>query len=279
MAKTNQVTLCGVLKKDPRINERNDYASVVMKTMIGPRNDGENKKYRYVYTIIISRDPSIIDVIDTLKENDLVYVKGVVVTRNVTKKHPCPICHETVADDGQIVYCEPIYMEKIRSLEADETQKVLNEHCEISNEARVLGHVITDPHDVPGKNRSSKYRIAIERTYRLVNSTEDEKTDFPLVHSFGDNAKEDMLRIHSGSLVLIDGYLQSFEKKVPCKCPNCGADHEWSDTRMEIIPFETEYLHDYVTNKELNGEIVNEEDKDIDYEQSNTEMINSVVFD
>lgn len=279
MAKTNQITLCGLVKKDPRINEKNDYASLILKTMIGPRNDGENRKYRYVYNVIVSRDPAIIDKIDNIKEGDLIYIKGVIVTRNVTKKHICPGCQESISDEGQIVYCEPIYLEKICTPSKEEAQKVLNEHCEISNEARVVGHVTTDPHDVPGKTKSVKYHLAIDRTYRLVNSTEDEKCDFPIVHSYGDNAKEDKLRIHTGSLVLIDGYLQGFEKKVPCKCPSCHLDHEWTDTRMEIVPFETEYLKDYVTNKDLLGESEIVAEATEIFSESNVGLMESVVFD
>ena len=246
MAQSNKILLCGIQQKDTRVNEDGSYASFILKTTIGPRNDGVNKRYRYIYTVIISRDPDIIKKMADTKENDLIYIKGVIVTRNVKKVSYCTVCKTENITDGQIVYCEPIYLERLKSVNKEDAQAVLAEHEEISNEARIIGNVCADPISITDKRgkKSTKYHLAITRSYRLKNSTEDEKTDFPVVHSYGDNAAEDMLHIKEGTRVFIDGYLQGYKKDVPVKCCGCGLEYIYKDARMEIIPYETEYLKD-----------------------------------
>lgn len=245
MAKSNKVILCGIVKKPPIINEEGDYGSLILKTTIGSRYDGENKKYKYVYNIVMSRDPAIITRMAELNAFDLIYIKGVIVTRNVTKIHTCKGCKSEISEKGQVVYVEPIFLEKINSPGEENAQKELNNHEEISNEVTIVGRACTEPHKVPANKKSkesSKYHIAITRTYRLKNSTEEEKTDYPIIHAFGDNAKMDLENVHKSTMVVIDGYIQAYEKEVPCKCPNCGLEHKWKDHRMEIIPYETEYV-------------------------------------
>lgn len=245
MAKSNKAIQCGIVKKAPIINEDGDYGSLILKTTIGPRYDGENKKYKYVHTIIMSRDPAIITKMAELETYDLVYIKGVVVTRNVKKIHICRGCKKEISEDGQVVYIEPIFLERLSSPGEESAQKELNNHEEISNEITLVGTVCTEPHKMPATKKSkdsSKYHLAVTRTYRLKNSSEEEKTDFPIIHSFGENAKMDLENVHKGSMVIVDGYIQAYDKEVPCKCPHCGLSHKWIDHRMEIIPYETEYV-------------------------------------
>lgn len=268
MAKSNKVILCGIVKKAPIINDEGDYGSFIMKTTIGPRYDGEKSKYKYVYNIIMSRDPAIITKMSELTAFDLVYIKGVMVAKNVTKTHNCKACHQEIEENGQVIYVEPIFLERMDSPGEENAQKVLNSHEEISNEVMLVGNACTEPHKLPSKKSSKeslKYHLAVKRTYRLKNSTEDEKTDYLIVHSSGENAKMDYENIHKGTRVIIDGYIQAYDKEVPCKCPHCGVDHNWTDHRMEVIPYETEYI--FRTEKSENEEDKEEyfDDLDLDF--------------
>ena len=80
---------------------------------------------------------------------------------------------------------------------------------------------------------------------------DEEKTDFPWVKSYGKNAKDDLLRLRTGSGVFIEGFLQTRAVERKCRCSTCGSMYTWNDYAMEIVSYETEYLKDYVTDEEL----------------------------
>lgn len=263
MAKTNQGTLCGVLEADPRFNTAGTYASVVMRVIKGIRNAGDGKRQVFItYPVIISRDEEIIKKMKDMNKGDLVYIKGVIVTRRVIKPSLCKNCKAENRTEGLITYFEPIYIEKLKHLSNEsEIEAALLEHQEISNEIRIVGDICCDLSVVEDKNakaNSVRYQIAVPRTYRLKNSTEDEKTDFPRVRSYGKNAAEDLKRIHKGSQVLIDGYIQGLNFQRECECASCKAKYTWDDRFMEIVPYETEYLRNYVTDEELGVTVIKE---------------------
>lgn len=245
MAQTNQLILCGIQQRDTRVSTSGDYASIILKTIVGARYDGDESRYKYIYVLVISRDTEIIKEMATSGENDLILVKGVVVSREVQKISACPACATENIKPGNVTYCEPIHFEVLKKgIDAEDINSTLLAHREISNIARIVGNACTDIREFTDKkNRKSvKYCIAVPRTYRIKNSSESERTDFVTAHSYGDNATDDATYVKKRDKVLIDGYLQHFIKKVSIDCACCGRKYEFEDGRMEVIPFETEYF-------------------------------------
>lgn len=253
--KTNNLDLCGYVLKNVQVTSNKDRATAIIGTTRGNRETGSSdKQCRWDYIVVRTKDPAIIEEISKLEPFDVVRIKAVLVTKYAPKKSTCPTCGREHIAQSLVVYAEPIYIEKIAHLEnADEAQDFVFERREISNQLRVIGDICNDPEKIKNFKSAAttcQYQIAIPRTYRLKGSTDDEKTDFPWVKSYGKNAKEDLLRLQKGSTILIDGCLQARKqiKKTSCEC---GTEYPWEDNALEIVPYETEYLKNYKTDEIL----------------------------
>lgn len=276
MAKTNQVSLYGMVMKLPKINSDRTTASAVIMVMGADRETGgPNGQTRKDYPIIASKDPAIVEKMLEWKPNDIVSIKGAIVTKPVKNVTFCERCGKENIEEGLFVYVTPIFVEKISSeATSDAAMESVYEHREISNELRVVGDLCTNPELVKFKRfNMCQYRLAVPRTYRVKGSTEEERTDFPMIKSYGANAKEDLRRLKSGAVVLIDGFLQTRTVKKETTC-QCGQTYSWKTSLMEVVPYETEYLRGYITDKEFgitDSEIVKETDE-INLDESNDVM-------
>lgn len=200
--------------------------------------------------LIFSDKPEIIAEMDKVQQNDMIYIKGVIVTKPSLKITTCPECGKEQSKQGMIVYIYPIYFEiREHGLTQKESVEMLYKHREISNEVLVIGNLCMNPIKVSAlkKTAISEYQIAIPRTYRI----DEEKTDYPWVKSYGSNAEEDMKRLQSGSTILIDGCIQARSIVRKSKCEECGKEYEWRDSAMEVVPYETEYLANFITDDDI----------------------------
>lgn len=253
MAKTNNIDICGSVYKTPKISENKDRASFILITTRGNRDAGTNeRKIHWDSIVVLSKDPEVIQAISQIEDKDIVRIKGVIVTKNVPKKTYCPQCGTENIVDGVLVYVEPIYVEKITAADdGDVARQMVYDRREVSNQVRIIGDLCCDPSFIKGFSpKVCQYQIAIPRTYRLKGSSDDDKTDFPWVKSYGKNAVEDMKRLRTGSLVLIDGCLQARKQIKTQKCENCQKEYQYNDSTLEVVPYETEYLKNYKTDEE-----------------------------
>ncbi len=79
----------------------------------------------------------------------------------------------------------------------------------------------------------------------VTSDSPDVSADYPLVRSYGFQAKKDSLCLKTGSMILIDGYLHTRKPPRQVICQTCGKQYEWTDSVMEVIPFVEEYLNNY----------------------------------
>ena len=132
----------------------------------------------------------------------------------------------------------------------------LMENREISNQVWTIGTLIKDPRFFKTKDNIpiTQYLIALNRKFRNPNDSEEIVTDWPIVKSYGEMALEDKVRLHQGSEIYIDGFLQArtVRRKIKCKC--CGQLYEFKDHAMEIVPYAIEYLTGFVSNQEIEEE-------------------------
>lgn len=263
MAKTNNVDLCGYLTGDPLIiNPENGNSKIIMHMIAGrgTRDTGDGN-YSMIKTNIpiLSKDSKIIKAADNFKKYDFIRIKGVITTAVKEKTSVCPKCGKEYVDEKMITYIEPIYIERIEECMTEEkANEALTSHLEVSEEIRIIGHVTNEPQPVrnfKSKISTCQYQVAVTRTYRICGSKDEEKSDFPWVKSYGKNAKEDLKRIKVGTSVLIDGALQSRPVKKSIKCEHCGNEFSLDERfLLEVIPYETEYLNNYTTDKELEAD-------------------------
>lgn len=247
--------ICGVILNKPKISENKDRCTCIIITARGKRDTGDNTRnnVRWDYIVVATKDPEIIEQMETIEAFDIVRMKGVIVTKYLPKEAICENCKNINTREDMFVYFEPIYMERIIHADDEESAKqAILDRREISNEIRVLGVVCNDPSMLLLKSaKVCQYQIAIPRTYRLKGSSDDDKYDYPWVKSYGKNAVEDYKRLKQKSLILIDGCLQAREKKCESTCSHCGVSYSYLDQVLEIVPYEVEYLRNYVTDEEL----------------------------
>ena len=251
----NRVVLCGMAASVPKIfkDESEGYKLGVLSLNVvkNDRFTGDTDRQLRQYTIFVKTDkPELVEKMDEIHQFDQVYIKGVLVTKTKDKTSICPECQTEQTQSGMIVYVYPIFIDILNhDLSRKESADLLYERREISNEINVVGHLCIDPVKVEALKKTpiTQYQVALGRNFRV----DEEKTDFPWVKSYGRNAKEDMLRLRTGSGIMVDGYLQARAVPRKCRCVACGSMYSWNDYAMEIVPYEVEYLTDYITDEEL----------------------------
>lgn len=263
MAKHNVVNLYGLVLGMPMI-QKNDVTGAFergqCKIVIsdGTRDIGDKMdNIKFNKPLIMSGDPDQIALMATWKTNDMVQIKGALTTMNISKKICCPHCREVTRVPGTIAFITPIHSKIIeRNLSEEKGVEILKKDCEISNQILLIGDLCRDVSYFSDEGKKiSTYQLAVNRKFFVKGDVVENRTDYPYIHSFGDQAFSDQIALRTGSQVLIDGMLQTKDFKRVSKCENNECDHfgeefEWKDWTMEVIPYAVEYLKDYTTREE-----------------------------
>lgn len=258
MAKHNYVLLNGMVTQEPRIirDEEGNYLRAMCSLTVirGERDFGDNiKNLKYDCPVIMTGIPEKVEEISNWHTNDMVEIKGVLTTKEVRKATICKECgHKNIAE-GNVVYINPIFMERRESgLTKEESLALLQKRCEISNCLTVIGTLCRDV-DIyrAGKGpATAQYQLAVNRKFRLKDDSAEIRTDYPWVKSYGNIAEDDSKFLKQGSVVFIDGMLQTRDIIRTTNCEECGENYQWQDSAMEIVPYEVEYLQNFITVEE-----------------------------
>lgn len=259
MSRHNLAFLTGAVIKAPTIHTDEEgnyvYGMCYLNVVRGFREVGDKKKFmRSDNPIIMTRDQSILKKMETWKENDIIQLKGVIAAKNVLKSSYCPYCNEKNQADGSLVYINPIFVMTLEHFETfEEALEYLSRVREISNQVYLLGTLCRDPKKISPKEglTVTQYQIALNRKYFIRSDPPEIKSDYPWVKSYGQNALDDRERLHVGSKVFIDGFIQARSVQKHVTCESCGEKYDWKDRAMEIVPYETEYLYDYYTDEDI----------------------------
>ncbi len=297
MARQNLVILHGFLFEDPIImqNEAGEsyYASarVIVSRGVRPTGDGKNH-LKCESILVLTQDKHVIremeshkDAFGNLqpawKQHDIVEIKGMLTERTIQKSSVCPHCKKRNTRPGSLVFVNPVFARRRGRFETrEECIKYLDDEREVSNLAFVVGDLCRDPSQVTPKEgiTFTQYQIAINRKYHIREDAPNITTDFPWVKSYGDNGILDLQRLHVGSSVLIDGFLQSRSVLRHAVCgqqldekgralfdsdgkpvmahdlfgeeTGCGGKYDWIDRATELVPYATEYLENYYSEEE-----------------------------
>lgn len=274
MAKQNLVLLNAKIETAPHI-ERNEetgeykYAMCIVDVVRGKRAVGDNKQYvKHDGPVVISKDEYMIREMENWKVNDIVEIKGLLVSKDITKISKCTHCLDENGrptknkKDGTIIYVNPIEAITIRECgDKEDADKFLLAKKEMSNQIYCIGTVIKEPRIFRTKHDTivCDYEIAINRKYHIRTDDPTIRTDWVYVKSYGERAVEDKLRLRIGTELSIDGFVQTRNIKRKAVCPHCGQEYIWTDKSTEIVPYAVEYHKGtYRTDEELEKEELTE---------------------
>ena len=260
MAKHNYVSLYGQVTREPNIfknDETGEYLRGMCPIMVvrGVRTANTDiLQVKYDNPIIMSGNEEQIKRMAEWRVGDMVEVKGAVTTKNVTKRMSCDHCGEKNLKNGTVVFVNPIYTDiRERGLSSEQAAVLLKQRNEISNIVFALGNLCNEPqmYMTPKGTVLTTYEIAITRKFRVQEDSADARTDYPWVKSYGAIATADAKALKKGSLIYVDGFLQTRKIEKNCVCEHCGETFKWPDSSMEIVPYTTEYLRNYNTPEEI----------------------------
>lgn len=269
MAKQNLAFMYGRVSKNPIISRDEEtgeynYGLLYLDTVRGLRSVDDDVNFvKHDHPLIMSREKEICDKMADWKENDIIFVKGVITSKKLLKPSYCPHCTDengmaTKNDSyGNLLFVTPIYAEKVKE-ESDKklAQEDVVLHREISNQVFIYGHVLKEPKlfITKQKVRICQYPIAINRKFTIRTDDPSIKTDWPIVKSYGKQAIDDKARLDVQSEIIVDGFLQSRRTIRRRKCDNCGRLYDWEDNSMEIVPYAVEYIKNYKSDHDIEVE-------------------------
>lgn len=264
MARHNAVAIYGQVCKEPAIvrNQQGDisYTMCYVKTIRGVRKVENGAQYiHYDQILVLANEKESYEKMATWHVNDMVEIKGVFATKNVEKVVYCTNaeCQYSskesggIKKPGTICFVVPIFVDKVKTFfNEEDCLKDLIEHREVSNQIYVLGELVREPKRIKVKPKEeakpgitiTQYQIALDRKYKVKVDPPEIRSDYPWVKSYGKMGKEDRLRLHTGSVVFIDGYIQRRKVNRTTVCPLCGERFCWRDDNMEIVPYDIEYM-------------------------------------
>ena len=133
MARHNIAFLYAQVYKKPefKLNRETgepEYGMMYLTVLRGYRDVKDGKLYtKQDHPMVMTKEPTILQQMVELNENDIVLVKGTIASKNIRKGSFCP--DETCLDengnrtknivDGLLMYINPIYMQKICSFESN----------------------------------------------------------------------------------------------------------------------------------------------------------------
>ncbi|MCI6998220.1 MAG: single-stranded DNA-binding protein [Eubacterium sp.] len=256
MATHNYVRLLGALRKPPKIISLANSRAAMFNIIVINKSRFEKDTYYYNVPTIFTEDEMMIDDIVNYKEHDIVEVEGVITTKNVIKASLCEYCgQKNVKEKATIFVVTPLYLCLRESGIAtkEESLRLLQPHAEISNKCFAIGTLLRDPELIAiGKKKRNtvRYPLAIHRKY-YIRDNPDTHSDYPWVNTIGEQAEDDMRYLHAGSVVYIDGYIQTRNAIQTSVCSHCGESYHWKDSAVEIIGYSVEYLQNYYTPDEV----------------------------
>lgn len=230
------------------------YAMAYITVGRAQRKTGDHKDHlKLDNPLIMSRNPEVVKEMSTWEQNDIVYIKGTIAAKGLKKASFCTFCETKNSADGVLVYINPIYARKLKHCASqDEAQQCVADNREISNQVFVFGTLCTDPKKITPKEGLvvTQYQVALNRKFRIQEDPPEQKSDYPWVKSYGENALQDRIHLHIGSQIFVDGCVQARKVNRHTVCATCQKRYDWVDRALEIVPYETEYIANFYTTEE-----------------------------
>ncbi len=279
MAIHNQVILYAQAAGMPAITKNDEgelvHGRLVVTVAPGQRDSGMKVRKRDLVKVrfgdlpIITENPDMLKVMDTIEEGDILLIKGTLTTKNAIKRKACPECGKMHVKQGTTTFVHPIhmYVEK-KKLSKEEGAELLKLNCEMSNLVTIAGTICNENPEIIMNNRHvsmAQFQLAINRKYFIAADNPETKTDYPWVKVYGREKMEDvLLRCSQGTEVLVDGFIQVRkypELLIDCDDPMCPGQIQWNDWTIDLIAYSLEYLNHWKTDEDIAKEKTAEAEK------------------
>lgn len=272
MARHNDVRMYGLIADIPQVvtsKQTGEYvrATFHLAVLKGEREDGngDKTKLKYDYPFVLTTNKDFIRQIETFEQYDIIEIQGTYTTRKIPKISYCKNCSSENRVDGNIAFVTPIFMKRRNAETLTEKQAMmeLKENQHISNNITLVGMLCNDvQYYNKGDIETSSYQIGTGRKFYIDSDDPDVKTDWPVIRTYKAQAKQDSLCLHTGSEVLVEGYLHTKKRERKTKCEMCNEEYIWNDNLTEIIPFAVEYLRDFIDPAEAEKAAAEKADKE-----------------
>lgn len=204
-----------------------------------------------------TQEPEVLEKIKALKINDVVSVTGFLATKEKDKSAKCDECgtvnrrvdacvsQNKVKSGGNIVYVYPINLSLKKHCEdTAEAIEYLRNNQENINRVLIMGNLTSAPVTGKlGKIPYTRFQIAVNRKYHpKAGGALYDRTDYPWIYSYGENALRDKEKLDTGSLVFVEGELQSRNFKEQYTCQECGHTYEVPGRTLEVAAQNIQYI-------------------------------------
>lgn len=278
MAKENLVLLHGQVVGTPKIFINSEgqkvKAAFLVKTLrrASLGSPVSLSKLMIDTPVLWTKNLELIDTVSTLSTGDMVDVRGVITTKELLKTTTCKCCGAKNSVEGNAVYITPIYIcRREQGLTGEQGLQLLKARNEVSNLSMLIGTLCREVQSYRDElNRDyCQYQLAVNRKFRIKEDSAEIKTDYPWVKTFGAQAYEDSKALRTGSVVYINGAIQTRNVERTTTCIHCGTTYLWKDSAMEVVPYSIEYLSN-VKIKENENESDGQTQKPIGSTESRT---------
>ena len=265
MAAKNYGRVVGYLLDDPDIDIETDETDIekkeiIIKLRITRREikGYRDRKFEDIMVYYDGEKPEITRRLEHLKKYDVLDIKGVFIVLNIEKSSVCPHCGQENIKNGNVTFVYPISLIKRGSFAIEVTHNadlpdslLVNHYEEISNQFFLVGTVVSEPQKTTVHGQECcRYPLGINRQY-YIGSQDDQKNDYPWVYSYGEQMINDLRYLQKKSVVLIDGAIRNRDVHVEVSCKNCNNKYHVKDVATEFIPYEEEYMSNFLTEEDL----------------------------
>jgi single-stranded DNA-binding protein len=274
MAKENFVWLRGQIRREPVVirNKEEKPIGVVFTIYTINRDVTDRTGHlapKFDKPVVMIEDPLLVKKALTIKNHDIVELKGVFRTGTSVRKKICPCCNAEnhVQVTTQVITPSYIGIVKTGLTSDSEGLNELIDTAEISNFAKIIGRVCTPTDKIhygttERNDIFTRYQLAVNRKMYIAGSDGyDDHTDYPWIISYGKQAYNDHIALQQGSLVYLDGFVHTMLMKVHAKCTECGEDFTFESQRMMLTPFSVEYLQN-CNNSDIDQTRENKDEED-----------------
>lgn len=269
MAVHNKVRLVGYLKKDPVILNNGDEGNekILFTIHTTRRNLDYYNGPKFQDIVILYDDTRLMPVLKKLIAFDLVDITGVFMSLITKKKSKCPneecgMINEKEFGVSSFVY--PIDIVKLNSLHTsfehskEIPERVLLRFEEVSNQAMLIGRLITDPQIFELKSsyvadtKCCRYKLHIDRKY-FVKTQSDITYDSPWIYTYGKQAEDDARYLRKGAVIFTEAFIQCRRGPSTMVCKYCGTKYTYPDVETEFVPYSIEYMSGFLNEAEASA--------------------------
>ena len=278
----NDVRLFGQLVQDPKYYKKKNAdlpyrMSLSVKTMSRYLNSSDRGKLMYDEVVVMSKSPDmIVYAAKELRSNDIVYIKGMLCTADVTRKQVCGNCGETYEEDGFTCYVHPIKIVKFNSGLSEEDGNILiQDNAEVSNEVILDGAICSDINYMEERHYAY-YKLAVRRSFHILEDDAEKRTDYPAINTYYDQAKNDSIYARRGTRMNIRGAIRVRSVTRTITCPYCQTEDTLDYRVLEVVASNINYTANW--QKPPEDEIDNEDRDEKENEEFNVEA-NDLPYD